>query len=49
MSIGMGYVESKYRDAAKLLEIHVDGVRHMAEVSKLPFYDPQGEKLKTRL
>jgi aminomethyltransferase len=49
MSIGMGYVESKYRDAEKLLEIHVDGVRHMTEVSKLPFYDPQGEKLKTRL
>jgi aminomethyltransferase len=48
-SIGLGYFDKTSWDAGKRIEIHIDGVRHMATVVERPFYDPTGEKLKTRL
>jgi aminomethyltransferase len=48
-SIGIGHIDSLYRDVGTALEIHVDGMRYMAKVVELPLYDPKGEKLKAKI
>lgn len=48
-SIGLGYLDSRYREVGTGLEIHVDGMRSMAKVVERPLYDSKGEKLKAKI
>ena len=49
-AIGMGYVPCRDQTEAEVLgstyEIEVAGVRHKAEVSLQPMYDPKSERVR---
>ncbi|MFN2628095.1 MAG: 2Fe-2S iron-sulfur cluster-binding protein [Gaiellaceae bacterium] len=45
--IGLAWVDPSRAEDGAMISIRVDGVQHPASVTLAPFYDPQGERLRS--